>query len=232
MRLIDRLRDLQTTDLALDQRRERLAHVRERLRDRSELEAAAARRDEAERAYRRAEADQLDLELDVARRRSKVEELNKRLYSGKGSPRELQNLAADVEQEQRLISEREDRLLAAYDATALSERERALARQAYEEIEARWRAEHEALEREAAQLEAEISRLEAERESRRAAIEPQPLRLYDSLRRSRGGLAVVPIQQRTCQGCRIALPVSEEVRARAGRDLVTCQSCGRILYAL
>ena len=42
---------------------------------------------------------------------------------------------------------------------------------------------------------------------------------------------MVPIVQRTCQGCRIALPSTEEQKARTSDNLVTCSSCGRILYA-
>ena len=55
--------------------------------------------------------------------------------------------------------------------------------------------------------------------------------MYDGLRRTRGGLAVAEVAQRTCQGCRISLPVNEEIRARTSPDLVFCQSCGRILHA-
>jgi len=65
----------------------------------------------------------------------------------------------------------------------------------------------------------------------RPQVAPATLRTYDHLRRTRGGLAVAEVRQRTCQGCRISLTISEEQRARHGDTLVICQSCGRILYA-
>lgn len=230
VRLIDQLRDLQTTDSALDQRRERLARVRELLADRSAVEQAQAERDAAEVARRRAEGEQLDLELEVANLRAKIAANQKKLYSGKGSPKELQSLQAEIEQDERLVSDREDRLLAAYDATAAATAARDAAQQRLEEVTRRWQAEHDALEQEAAALTTELARLTAERQARAAALDPQALRTYEHLRRTKGGLAVAAIRQRACQGCRVTLPANVELRARAGRELVTCQNCGRILY--
>jgi len=64
----------------------------------------------------------------------------------------------------------------------------------------------------------------------RDALDATSLRLYDRLRSTRGGQAVAEVKQRTCQGCRVTLTAAFEQRLRHGDALVTCQSCGRILY--
>jgi hypothetical protein len=79
-------------------------------------------------------------------------------------------------------------------------------------------------------LAASVRAAQAEREQVRSALDPTSLRLYDRLRTTRGGQAVVEVRQRTCQGCRVTLTAAYEQRLRHGEALVTCQSCGRILY--
>jgi predicted nucleic acid-binding Zn-ribbon protein len=71
---------------------------------------------------------------------------------------------------------------------------------------------------------------QAERDQVRSEIDAATLRLYDRLRTTRGGQAVAEVKQRTCQGCRVTLTAAYEQRLRHGDQLVTCQSCGRILY--
>jgi uncharacterized protein len=69
-----------------------------------------------------------------------------------------------------------------------------------------------------------------ERENVRAEIDAATLRSYDRLRTRHEGQALAEVRQRTCQGCRVSLIAALEQRLRHGETLVTCQSCGRILY--
>ncbi|HEY8477629.1 MAG TPA: C4-type zinc ribbon domain-containing protein [Chloroflexota bacterium] len=232
MRKVDPLIELQQLDLALDRARERRHQVVEAMKHREDLDAAAAALAEAERDLRRWEGEQRELELELGRLTAKKEADEARLYAGTvRNPKELEGLAKEVEQQKALVSRCEDRLLACYDEV---ERARRLVRQqqeAYARAETAWRTRQEALGAERDQLHREIRDLEARRAALVARADPASLRVYEHLRSTKGGIAVVPVHQRTCQGCRISLPVSEEHRARSSRDLVTCQSCGRILYA-
>jgi uncharacterized protein len=76
-----------------------------------------------------------------------------------------------------------------------------------------------------------IAAHERERAALVADVDPASLRTYESLLRTRARQAVAIVAQRTCQACRVSLPVNLEQRARSSEDLVLCQSCGRILYA-
>ena len=140
-------------------------------------------------------------------------------------------MTQDAQQFRRQISSREDRLLELYErveqatatATATAERLRA-AEAEQESSQTRLRETRQALQQQIGQAEQRRAQIQSE-------VDPASLRTYESLRRTRGGQAVARVTQRTCQGCRVSLPVSEEVRARSSPDLVFCQSCGRILYA-
>jgi predicted nucleic acid-binding Zn-ribbon protein len=232
MRKVEVLRDLQAVDTALDQTRTRLQRIAARWGHREEVDAAAAARDAALAELHHRQADQRDLELEIEKLRGKIKMNNDKMYGGRvTNPRELTDLSHEVEQDQRLVSEREDRLLTVFDEVAAAEAKARAAQEHHDRVAADWKRDQAQMMNEKRALDAEGNQLLARRQALVPQADPAALRLYDSLRRSRGGIAVVPIVQRTCQGCRIALPSSDEQKARLSDDLVSCSSCGRILFA-
>jgi predicted nucleic acid-binding Zn-ribbon protein len=74
-----------------------------------------------------------------------------------------------------------------------------------------------------------VAQLRAAREAVAAQVEPRILRLYEAASKRYGGRAIVPVTNRTCLGCSGLLPTG---RIPDATRLVSCQSCGRILYPL
>ena len=57
------------------------------------------------------------------------------------------------------------------------------------------------------------------------------LREYDSVRKAKKGLGLVPIKAGgKCGGCNVVLPINIQQRVRSGVFPVKCQSCGRLLW--
>lgn len=228
---LDQLRRLQALDSQIDAERERIATVEATVRDRSEYELAQRRRQEAAVPVRKLEADQKDLDLRVGTARGQLADVEGKLYGGKvGSPRELEDLQKRGADLRRQIGTAEERLIAVMEeleqaTLAASEAEETLKR-----IVAERRVLESDLLAERKSLAASTRAAQTERDRLRAEIDATSLRLYDRLRSTRGGQAVAEVRQRTCQGCRVSLTAAYEQRLRHGEALVTCQSCGRILY--
>ncbi len=60
--------------------------------------------------------------------------------------------------------------------------------------------------------------------------DPELLRIYERLLRNKKDRVVVPIVNRTCSGCHIALTAQHENLVRRGDNLVFCEHCSRILF--
>ena len=58
------------------------------------------------------------------------------------------------------------------------------------------------------------------------------LTLYEALRKSKNGKAVVIVRSGVCDGCRIALSSSNTQRLSESDELNRCGSCQRILYVM
>jgi predicted nucleic acid-binding Zn-ribbon protein len=173
---------------------------------------------------------QRESDTDAEDARGKASEIEKKLYGGTvSSPKELEDLEADLKSLRGQLRKREDALLDVMlemeeAEAALKEAEEALA-----EIEASWKAEQASLEETQAQLKGEIADLEAKRSRQLDGMDQAALGLYGTLRERRQGAAVAVVERGLCQGCRISLPMSTLQKARAGLGLVQCVSCERIL---
>ncbi|CAM5618688.1 C4-type zinc ribbon domain-containing protein OS=Streptomyces canus OX=58343 GN=AQI96_14200 PE=4 SV=1 [Streptomyces canus] len=80
-------------------------------------------------------------------------------------------------------------------------------------------------------LDGEIASVTKEREVISATVPDDLLKLYDKLRAQQGGIGAAKLYQRTCQGCRQELAITDinEIRAAAPDTVVRCENCRRIL---
>jgi predicted nucleic acid-binding Zn-ribbon protein len=76
----------------------------------------------------------------------------------------------------------------------------------------------------------EGSSLKAERDQLARKANPEVLQIYERLLRNKKDRVIVPIENRTCSGCHIALTAQHENIVRKGENLVFCEHCSRIHY--
>lgn len=72
--------------------------------------------------------------------------------------------------------------------------------------------------------------LKAARDILAKEADPEVLRIYEKLLNNKKDRVVVPIENRNCNGCHIALTAQHENLVRKGERLVFCEHCSRIHY--
>lgn len=222
---------LQAADEEIARGNARLAQVEKQLSDHADLDKALSEAERARREAHRLAAEQRDLELQVEEVAAKIKLMERKLYGGAvQNPKELNDLAKDVEQLRRQRAVREDRLLECLEREESANRVVQESGAALQQLTRRHESEQQSLGSESEALRARLAELASARERLRSSSQNDDVRLYDSLRKTRG-LAVAEVRQRTCQACRVGLTQHDDMRARSGDALITCQSCGRLLYA-
>ena len=76
----------------------------------------------------------------------------------------------------------------------------------------------------------EGSKLKQERDVLATKADTHILTIYERLLRNKKDRVVVPIENRTCSGCHIALTAQHENLVRKGGGLVFCEHCSRIHF--
>ncbi len=72
--------------------------------------------------------------------------------------------------------------------------------------------------------------LKFSRDALAKTADPEVLRIYERLLNNKKDRVVVPIENRTCSGCHIALTAQHENVVRKGERLTFCEHCSRIHY--
>lgn len=230
------LLQLQRVNSTIDRLQARLAHLPEQ----AALDALEAKAQDldAQIAERQVVFDdvstrqrRLDFEVDTLVQKIKAE--SGRLYSGVVSnAKELQDISREVEALKRRKSVLEDN-----DLEVMEERdgvEKELAALTNErsslaaEIERGRRARDEA----AGETGLQLAAAEAERQRWVPRVDAQLLKVYDTIRASKGGVGAAAMVDGTCQGCHMRLPAQEAERVRTAGGLVRCDECQRILVVI
>lgn len=80
------------------------------------------------------------------------------------------------------------------------------------------------------QINEEGQHLKIERDAIIGKADPEMLKIYERLLRNKKDRVIVPIENRTCSGCHIALTLQHENLVRKGKGSVFCEHCSRIHY--
>jgi predicted nucleic acid-binding Zn-ribbon protein len=222
-RLQDRLRFVEARRKQRDTVPPELTEVDREFREKVEtVSRLKVRLAEAETERRRAEAERSDLSERHRRYKEQMRQVQ--------SSREYSALLNEIDAVEKHLRSAEDRALALEEElesarNELSEREARLPTETeeHEERMKDWRSAQKVINEELAAAEIEITRLESE-------IPPRERSEFRRLLEKKHGLAVVQVINGSCFACHVKVRPAAMQILKAGREIVYCDSCKRILY--
>lgn len=223
--------------LILQDREQKIRQIRTEIEtvplQRNSLDAQfAASRASVEALKQRArqmEMDRKKLELDVGTRTETISRLKTQQYQTRKND-EFQALGHEIERyenEIRKIEDDELELMVQADKIKadLTEAEKKAA--AVKESITRQTAN---LDEKSKALESQLQGLTRERSELATQIDEDLLARFERLFKSKGDAAVVAIEHGVCTGCHMKVTTATAAGVRAGKEIVSCENCGRILY--
>jgi predicted nucleic acid-binding Zn-ribbon protein len=178
---------------------------------------------------RQVEMDRKKLELDVGTRTETISRLKVQQYQTRKND-EFQAIGHEIERyenEIRKIEDDELELMVQADKikAELTEEEKKAA--AVKESISRQTAD---LEEKSKALESQLEGLTKERAELAGKIDEDVLARFERLFKSKGDAAIVAIEHGVCTGCHMKVTTATASQVRAGKEIVSCENCGRILY--
>jgi hypothetical protein len=195
----------------------------------SQVAAASASLEATKDRARHVEVEKKKLELDVGTRNESITRLKTQQYETRKND-EFSAMGREIERYQNEISALEDQELELMvQADVLKAQIAAEERQAA--------AAKDSIAKQIANLEAKqitltdrLEELKREKEELAARVDEDLLDRFNRLFASKGDAAVVALEHDVCTGCHMKITTQTAVRVRGGKEIVSCEQCGRILY--
>ena len=223
--------------LVLQDRQQKIRHIQaeiktlplERTHLESQLAATEAGLDSLKLKARQVEVQRKNLELDVGTRNESIARLKTQQYQTRKND-EFQAIGHEIERYENEIRKLEDQELELMiEADKLKSEVEAADKSA--------RATKDSISRQLADLETKSKSLgsqqqefEREREALASKIDPDLLDQFERLFNSKGDAAIVAVEHGVCTGCHMKVTTATASRVKAGKEIVNCEQCGRILY--
>jgi len=195
----------------------------------AQLAASVAGVEVLKQKARRVEMDRKKLELDVGTRAESISRLKTQQYQTRKND-EFQAIGHEIERYENEIRKIEDEEL-----ELMMEADKLKADLGVEEKKAATVKESVArqtadLEAKSKTLESRLEELTKERAEIAGKIDEDLLGRFERLFKSKGDAVVVPLEHEVCTGCHMKVTTQTAHRAKAGKEIVSCDNCGRILY--
>ena len=176
------------------------------------------------------EMDRKTLELDAGTRQESISRLKTQQYETRKNEefRAMGNEIERYEKEIRLIEDQELELMDQAEKLKVEVSAEEKKASGARESVARQLAD---LEEKGKTLESRLSELTIDRSALADKIDEDLLGKFERLFASKGDAAIVALDHEVCTGCHMKVTTQTAHRVRNGREIVSCEQCGRILYA-
>jgi len=170
------------------------------------------------------------LELDVGTRNESIARLKTQQYETRKND-EFAAMGREIERYQKEISDLEDQELELMEQAdqlkaqiAAEEKQTTAAKSSVAQQVAD-------LDGKQAALSGRLEDLKKEHRELTHKVDEDLLDRFNRLFSSKGDAAVVALEHDVCTGCHMKITTQTAVRVKGGKEIVSCEQCGRILYA-
>jgi predicted nucleic acid-binding Zn-ribbon protein len=216
-----KIKQIQTEIKTMPQQRQNLE---------AQLAASAAALAALKSKAQHLEMDRKKLELDAGTRQESINRLKTQQYETRKND-EFRAMGNEIERYEKEIHDIEDQELELMDQAeklkvelTAEEKKASSARDSI----TRQRAD---LEEKAKTLEGRLNELSAERAELSSKVDEDLLGRFERLFASKGDAAIVALEHEVCTGCHMKVTAQTAHRVKNGKEIVSCEQCGRILYA-
>ena len=195
----------------------------------AQLAESAGAVDALRQKARQVEVDRKKLELDVGTRTESISRLKTQQYQTRKND-EFQALGHEIERyenEIRKIEDDELELMVQADKVKVDLAEEENKAGGVKELIARQTAD---LDEKSKTLQSRLEELTRERGDLAEKIDEDLLGLFERLFKSKGDAAVVAVEHGVCTGCHMKVTTATAAQVKVGKEIVSCENCGRILY--
>lgn len=170
-----------------------------------------------------------NLELEADSLKEKINKYSTQQLQTKKND-EYKLYGEEIEKAKKLINGLEDQQLDLMEQIEAAQKEVAAANKVAAAAKADVDAELAQLATREASFKKELSDLETTRTALTEGIDEPTMAKYTRLLKTKGESIIVSVEHHACGGCHMKLPPQIVHSAKAGKEVVTCINCSRILY--
>jgi len=223
---LGRLQSLDSELATLAARNEEIPQRVERLK--KDTEQARSSLDATRQAITDHKKEYKLAEVELKSAEEKIGSYSVQLYSAKTNE-QYKAFLKEIETQKKIKSRVEDRMIVLMEEAERLEQRRVAAEKEAGVLDADAGRKVAALEAELAEVRAAVTEREAGRKELLAVLPPAVLKLYERVRKNKGGLAVVSTKHERCGGCLSPIPAQIMLEISRKDRIHTCEACGRIL---
>jgi predicted nucleic acid-binding Zn-ribbon protein len=224
--------------LVLQDRQQKIKQIQTEIRNlplqrqslEAQLAASAAALGSLKHKAQHLEMDRKTLELDAGTRRESINRLKTQQYETRKND-EFRAMANEIERYEKEIQSIEDQELELMDQVEKTKVEVTAEEKKSSSARESIARQMVDLDQKATALNARLSELTTERNELAGKVEEDLLGRFERLFASKGDAAIVALEHEVCTGCHMKITTQTAHRVRNGKEIVSCEQCGRILYA-
>lgn len=196
----------------------------------TQVAAASAHLEAVKDRARRLEMEKKKLELDVGTRSESIARLKTQQYETRKND-EFSAMGREIERYQKEINALEDQELELMEQADVLKAQIVVEEKQTATTKASIAGQIADLEAKQGTLGRRLEDLKKEQEDLAGKVEEDLLDRFNRLFTSKGDAAVVALEHDVCTGCHMKVTTATAVRVKGGREIVSCEQCGRILYS-